>query len=233
MANDVPDAKRKRTEDSCTENIEATTRSPHFWFEDGNVVLQAQCTLFRVHKSHLILHSDVMKDCFSCPQPEGAPTIEGCPLIHLPDPKRDISNLCTLLYGLYQYVVEANLSSSKFIQFRFSIDVQGINTSYLGTMIRMGRKYNISFLKKSALTFLRNLFPRDLERWDVSHSEVERLCSPGRPFLFDVINLAYANEIPSILPAAFLSMYMIYNLVRRQDILSYSVLKAHGFWRRM
>ena len=112
MENEASEAKRKRTEDSYTPNMEATKRSAQFWFEDGNVVLQAQDSLFRVHRSHLILHSDVMKDFFSCPQPEGAPTIEGCPLIHLPDSKLDISNLCTLLYGLYQCVIDADLSSS-------------------------------------------------------------------------------------------------------------------------
>ena len=96
-------------------------------------------------------------------------------------------------------------------------------------MIRMGRKYNISFMKKSALTFLRNLFPQELGQWDVSQSEVKKLCSPGKPFLFEAINLAYANDILSILPAAFLSMYTIYGLVRRQNMPLYFFRKLIYF----
>ena len=196
------------------ENMEENTkRSARFWFDDGNVVLQAGDAQFRVHRSHLALHSEIMKDCFSCPQPEGAPTVEGCPLVHLPDSAIDIENLCALLYGLYQCVINAILSASKLTQYYCSIDVQGIDLSYLGTMIRMGRKYDISFIKVSALKCLRNLFPRTLEQWDVSHQEVIEIDSRSRSFLFEVVNMAYENHTPSILPAAFLSMYRIYSLV--------------------
>ncbi|KJA22605.1 hypothetical protein HYPSUDRAFT_164179 [Hypholoma sublateritium FD-334 SS-4] len=194
MSNETPPAKRKRTEDPAAEDAETTKRSARFWFDDGNVVLQAGNTQFRVHRSHLVLHSEIMKDCFSCPQPDGVPAVEGCPLVHLPDSVQDIENLCALLYGLYH------------------IDVQGIDTSYLGTMIRMGRKYDISFFKISALKCLRDLFPRTLEEWDVSHLEVKKIILRSPPFLFEVVNMAYENHIPSILPAAFLSMYKLYNL---------------------
>ncbi len=78
----------------------------------------------------------------------------------------------------------------------------------------MGRKYDISFFKVSALKYLRNLFPRTLEKWNVSHPEVMEIVSRSRPFLFEVVNMAYENHIPSILPAAFLSMYRLYSLVR-------------------
>ena len=201
--------------ESTAENMEENTkRSARFWFDDGNVVLQAGDAQFRVHRSHLALHSEIMKDCFSCPQPEGAPTVEGCPLVHLPDSAIDIENLCALLYGLYQCVINSILSASKLTQYYCSIDVQGIDLSYLGTMIRMGRKYDISFIKVSALKCLRNLFPRTLEQWGVSHQEVTEIVSRSRSFLFEVVNMAYENHIPSILPAAFLSMYRIYSLVR-------------------
>lgn len=233
MSNETPPVKRKRTVDATTEDVDTTKRSARFWFDDGNVVLQAGDTQFRVHRSHLVLHSEIMKDCFSCPQPDGVPAVEGCPLVHLPDSALDIENLCALLYGLYQYVTDIGLSVFKFTQSYFSIDVQGIDTSYLGTMIRMGRKYDISFVKVSALKFLRNLFPRTLEQWDVSHLEVEKIVTRLGPFLFDVINLAYENQIPSILPAAFLSMYKIYSLVRRQYPNMCCKFNAHCIWRRI
>ena len=117
MPEEIPPLKRRRIEDPEKEDVETPKRSARFWFEDGNVVLQAEDTQFRVHRSHLALHSEIMKDCFSCPQPEGAPTVEGCPLVHLPDSAMDIENLCALIYGLYQYVTDVDLTVSKFIQF--------------------------------------------------------------------------------------------------------------------
>ncbi len=79
-------------------------RSTRFWFADGNVVLQTQTMQFRVHCSLLALHSPIMEDCFACPQPENAPMLDGCPLVHLPDPTQDIENFLSLLYGVYQCV---------------------------------------------------------------------------------------------------------------------------------
>ncbi len=109
-----PPAKRKRLAEICDlESDESDTvslsedtveRSTEFWFDDGNVVLQAGDTLFRVHRSILARHSVIMQDCLECPQPADAPSIDGCPLIHLADLAKDIDNMCTLLYGIYQCV---------------------------------------------------------------------------------------------------------------------------------
>ena len=80
----------------------------------------------------------------------------------------------------------------------------------------MGQKYDISFFKVSALGYLRNLFPRTLEQWKVSYLAVRKIVMRSKPFLFEVVNMAYENHMPSILPAAFLSMYKICFLVRLQ-----------------
>lgn len=43
-------------------------RSTRFWFKDGNVVLQAADTQFRVYKGILAAQSDVFETMFSIPQ---------------------------------------------------------------------------------------------------------------------------------------------------------------------
>lgn len=97
--------KRKRLDDSASnETTDMVKRSTQFWFHDGSVVLQAEDTQFRVHDSVLSLHSEIMKDCFSCPQPEDEPKVEGCPVVHLSDLAKDIENMCALLYAVYRYV---------------------------------------------------------------------------------------------------------------------------------
>ena len=95
--------KLKTAVESTAENMEENTkRSARFWFDDGNVVVQAESTQFRVHRSVLSLHSQIMKDCFSCPQPADAPMVEDCPVVHLSDSADDIEKLCAFLYGLYR-----------------------------------------------------------------------------------------------------------------------------------
>ena len=50
------------------------SRSTDFWFDDGNVVLQVESTLFRVHRSILSMRSEVFQGMFSVPQP---PAVDG------------------------------------------------------------------------------------------------------------------------------------------------------------
>lgn len=109
-----PPTKRKREADvSDSESYDSDVvsisedtveRSAQYWFDDGNVVLQAEATQFRVHRSILSRHSPIMQDCLEYPQPEEMPMIEGCHLVHLADQAKDIDNMCSLLYGIYQCV---------------------------------------------------------------------------------------------------------------------------------
>lgn len=77
--------KRKHIEEPTEADIAPTTRADRVWFDDGNVVVQAEQTLFKVHKSILALHSTVFKDMFSIPQPppEGEIMVEGCPVVRV------------------------------------------------------------------------------------------------------------------------------------------------------
>jgi hypothetical protein len=68
-----------------------------YWFQDGNIVLQAQYTLFRVHRSVLSHHSQIFKDAFSR-LTEKNELIEGCPVISISDTDEDAGNLISLLY---------------------------------------------------------------------------------------------------------------------------------------
>jgi hypothetical protein len=35
---------------------------------------------------------------FACPQPENGFTVDGCPLVHLPEASKDVENFVKLLY---------------------------------------------------------------------------------------------------------------------------------------
>lgn len=85
---DQPAPKRKRTDggDGETQLTTNPLRS-EIWFEDGNVVLQATGTQFKVHRGILSQSSPVFKAMFLLPQPPSfdGDMIEGCPIVHLSD----------------------------------------------------------------------------------------------------------------------------------------------------
>lgn len=73
-----------------------------WWFDDGNVVLIAEDTLFRVHRGMLAHHSVVFRDMFMIPLPEEFEQIEGCPVVHLTDGERDLGVLLGTLYEAHK-----------------------------------------------------------------------------------------------------------------------------------
>lgn len=76
-------------------------RVDSLWFDDGSVILQAETTQFRVHRSVLSANSDIFRDMFSVPQPtEEVEVIDGCPVVHLPDYADDWT---FVLQGLYDF----------------------------------------------------------------------------------------------------------------------------------
>ena len=90
MTQDEP-SKRQRT---CSQ-VDVKSRSS-YWFDDGNIILQAEDTLFRVHRSVLSRHSKVFQDMFSIPQPTGQH--EDCPVIQVSDEAVDMSIILSILY---------------------------------------------------------------------------------------------------------------------------------------
>lgn len=69
------------------------------WFTDGNVILEAEETQFRVHRGVLAMHSTVFKDMFEMPQPSEGLTEEGCPVVHLSDTAADVEHLLNAVYN--------------------------------------------------------------------------------------------------------------------------------------
>jgi BTB/POZ domain len=79
----------------------ATTQSEVHWFDDGNIILQAESKLFKVHRGVLAKHSNVFQDMFSLPQPPNQPTAEheGCPSVMLADSELDVHHFLNAIYS--------------------------------------------------------------------------------------------------------------------------------------
>lgn len=67
------------------------TRVEELWFSDGNLIVQAETSLFRVYGAFLAARSSVFKDMLSFPQPADAEMVEGCPVVRLHDSADDVT----------------------------------------------------------------------------------------------------------------------------------------------
>ena len=71
-------------------------------FKDGNVILVAEGTCFRVHSGQLTRQSDIFKGMMSIPQPVDALSVDGCPVIEMHDRAQELAHMLKALYdGLW------------------------------------------------------------------------------------------------------------------------------------
>ena len=70
------------------------------WYDDGNIVLQAENTQFKVYRGILIENSTVFRDMFSLPQLPSDVTdmIEGCSLVRLYDSAEEVGYILQALF---------------------------------------------------------------------------------------------------------------------------------------
>ena len=90
-------------------SVHPLSRHPTPWFEDGNAVLQAEETLFKVFKSMLSTHSLLFRSIFSLPQPTAAAAedelYDGCCLVKVHDGAKHMATFLSAIfdptYALY------------------------------------------------------------------------------------------------------------------------------------
>ncbi|KAI0291652.1 hypothetical protein B0F90DRAFT_1648531 [Multifurca ochricompacta] len=188
------------------------------WFCDGSVILQAECTLFRVHKSQLSRRSVVFSDMFTLPQPAVTTTAhvtflddvyEGCPIVKLHDSAEDVTNLLLALYD-----------GPKFN------DNDPNDFAIVSGILRLSTKYAMDSLRSKAIAHLNIAWPTSLKGWDLREDMAHAydLTSPTEhaslyPSPIDVINLSRETNVPSLLPAAFydLSRYTFAQIFEPMD----------------
>ena len=74
------------------------TRHAQYYFDDGSIVLLTECTIFRVHKGVLTLHSGFFERLLNQPREPGAETVDGCPLVPLQDSVDRVETLLDVMY---------------------------------------------------------------------------------------------------------------------------------------
>ncbi|KAH8101956.1 hypothetical protein BXZ70DRAFT_1007185 [Cristinia sonorae] len=154
------------------------------WYEDGNVVLIAEGTTFRVHRGVLSQRSDAFRDMFaviSGSQPVDAEMWEGCPVVHLSDRKYELKHMLTALYDGKQY---------------FNVRAK-LDLVVASTMLQLGMKYQIDDIKQEAIECLSYRFPSRLGYF------ADLAKGVSYKHIIPIVALAWKFELYDILPVAF------------------------------
>ncbi|KAF7974976.1 hypothetical protein HWV62_10719 [Athelia sp. TMB] len=173
--------KRKREED---EEFVAITRSG-LWLPDGNVIVQAEGTQYKVHQSILSIHSSVFDDMFSIPQPSGGPLVEECPIVNLSDTAADVTIVLDAIYRR-----------------RYAAPSEALPISVVAAFLRLGRKYDIETLRADALKRLFYEIPSDFDSFQARKTssmifDTDKPCGE-----IDMLNLVKEQNLLSALPLA-------------------------------
>ncbi|KAJ7134247.1 hypothetical protein C8R44DRAFT_848895 [Mycena epipterygia] len=190
LSQSPPPAKRQRkgSEPPIATAEDLPVRS-EIWMPYGDIILQAESTVFRVNRDILAKHSSVFEDLFSIPQPPNEETLESCPIVQLSDSAIDVQLLLTALY-----------------------DPQSFNL--VACMLRLGRKYEMTRFKTDAVSRIHHEFPTRLTAWDrrTATGLFEKI-HPTTGVLVDLLNLAYENGIYTSIPTLAFRCLHVYSLV--------------------
>ncbi|KZP23500.1 hypothetical protein FIBSPDRAFT_952021 [Athelia psychrophila] len=183
--------KRKRANEQT--RLAPVNRSD-IWFHDGNIVLQAERTQFKIHGGILAQSSTVFNDMLSIPQPLGpAPAygmVEGCPVVQLSDSAEDVT-----------FVLKA-LS-----QRGYAATGKPVTIEVVAAFLRLGKKYDIEVLRVEALERIFSEVATTVDEMLSNTNKPKRLIEAGffrnlpLPWV-DILNLAREHDLQSVLPLA-------------------------------
>ncbi|KAI0072966.1 hypothetical protein K474DRAFT_1667191 [Panus rudis PR-1116 ss-1] len=193
------------TETDCPDSSTATGKTlaeEHgLWFEDGSIILSAENTLFKVHRSVIHRYSEVFCDILAFPQPEADvedSRVSELPVVHIPDTPFDTMHLLSAMYYGHKYFGE-----SVTLPFETAL-----------SMLHMGTKYQIAVIRKEAILRLKLCFPTSLDdfcRLDLNCElgkhpnrvvDCGRICFRPRDAIM-AVKMGITCDVPEILPAAF------------------------------
>ncbi|EAU93681.1 hypothetical protein CC1G_12279 [Coprinopsis cinerea okayama7 len=159
-------------------------RSDEIWFDDGNLILQAENTIFRIYRGHLSARSSVFSDMFGFPPPpEGNHTMDGCPIVQVYDSAQDMT-----------YFLKAVL----FSEF-FEPPPSPTTLDIVGSVLRLATKYDVRYLRIRALNHLVSTYPTTLAGWKNRDSTRTIPSIENTPFA--ALNLATEFDLPWLVPS--------------------------------
>lgn len=83
------------------DDLSPCTKESSLWFDDGNVVLQAEATQYKVHRGVVSLHSAILQNLLKPSSEDVKPeVVEDCPLFVLKASSADLTLLLNYTYNI-------------------------------------------------------------------------------------------------------------------------------------
>ncbi|KIJ58510.1 hypothetical protein HYDPIDRAFT_102521 [Hydnomerulius pinastri MD-312] len=164
------------------DHVPGPSRYMKLWFSDGNVVLRTKEHMMLVHRSLLSVHSRVLRDMFTMPQPPGEELRNGHPVIDMPDESNHLIHMLTSIYNPY---LRAHL---------YDFD-------FLVALLRISTKYEVTDLRQTAVDRLQLGLPTTLQAFDdPTHAKAREEAMDNA---IQLVNLVRETNCPELLPCAF------------------------------
>ncbi|KAJ7605360.1 hypothetical protein DFH06DRAFT_1252913 [Mycena polygramma] len=186
----MPPTKRQRTDGDSSNLDNVKIVQSDIWFEDGNIILQAENTHFRVYKGTLCSSSQVLKDAIE--DIEDSKGVEGCSFLMLSDSSFDVTYVLRTIFHPWSYPENAPWPFAAIAAF-----------------LRLGRKYQMKPLYDIALSRLAIVYPSSVLDYPAHTMNKYILFSDPassnrrQEIVIDSIVLARELGLLALLPAAF------------------------------
>ncbi|KAJ7061521.1 hypothetical protein C8F01DRAFT_1057447 [Mycena amicta] len=175
---------------------------PELWFEDGNIILQAGQSQFRLFKGILAARSAVFHDMLSLPQPADEALVQGCAVVELHDDETDAIIFLKAMF-LPWYLPPFPRKTT------FDI---------ISSCLRLSHKYEVEYIRREALVHLSSGYCTTLADIDRVYASAPnpsllQTCSwkvptptPSFEDIVKTIRIAVEVDALWVLPNAFLDL---------------------------
>ncbi|PIL26545.1 hypothetical protein GSI_12303 [Ganoderma sinense ZZ0214-1] len=159
-----------------------------FWLDDGNLILLAGDTAFRVYKGLLTKNSAVFADMFAAGSADATETFDGCPVVRLPDHPKDLRDFLQYLMPCSKLTLCKGRPVSDFAE--------------LHAAFHLAHKYQCPDVETRALSVLKRFYTPHFSDYAYFDASKAGLVRPPRNAAIAAVNIARLTETPSMLPFA-------------------------------
>jgi len=158
-------------------------RSQDVWYDDGNVVIQAENIVFKVFRGILASNSAVFADMLSIPQPtnmSGPDMYDSCPSFKIYGTPEDAKHFLKAIHdaGLARFVMKRGWETNQTLRY---YDVRTTSKfSVVAGILRLSTKYQVPYLRKRAISHLTTMFPSSLQDFQ-ENRKLQPICGKTWP----------------------------------------------------
>lgn len=191
--NDLPFAEHTHDEAAPVEDL---------WFADGNLILKAEKSLFRIYSGLLGARSSVFKDMLAFPPPQGGNAMmDGCHIVTVYDSAKDMAYFLKAVFDsrcVASHVHRDHLVTTHG-QSYFEPPPAPTELPIVEAVLRLSLKYDVQYLRRRALHHLSSTFPMTLEGW--RQRDALRTIPPVDNTPFAAFRIAREFDLTWLLPA--------------------------------